>query len=119
MFLQPNSTDEHVHSVLEEMHYILEDVRKHQLQISNAQCKTMETLLKAIRKMVKKQSKVLKEVMIGNRTRQLHYEATLTAIAEQQRQILEALAKFTDDNAFVQLDAVSNLKETFLDAESL
>jgi hypothetical protein len=79
----------------------------------------MERLLKAIRKMVKRQSKVLKEVMIGNRTRQLHYEATLTAIAEQQRQIIEAFAKFTDDNAFVQLEPVSNLKETPLNAENL
>lgn len=116
MFLKPSSTDEHVHSVLEEMHSVLENVRKHQLQISNAQCATMERLLKAIRKVVKKQSKVLKEVMIGNRTRQLHYEGTLTAIAEQQRHILEALAKFTDDNAFVQLQPVSNFKENFMNA---
>lgn len=113
MFQQPSSTDEHVHAVLEEMHSILEDVRKHQLQISNAQCMTMERLLKAVCKMVKKQGKLLKEVMIGNRTRQLHYEATLTAIAEQQRQIIDALRKFSDDYAFVQLDPVSNLKEKF------
>ena len=57
MFLQPNSTDEHVHSVLEEMHSILEDVRKHQLQISNAQCKTMETLLKAFARWSKNRAK--------------------------------------------------------------
>ena len=55
--------------------------------------------------MVKKQSKVLKEVMIGNRTRQLHYEAP-DGHRRATATDIEALAKFTDDNAFVQLDAV-------------
>ena len=119
MFLSTSSTDDHVHSVLEDMHSILEDVRKHQLQISNTQCMTMERLLKALKKMVKKQSKMLKEVMIGNRTRQLHYEATLSAIAQQQQQIIDVLSKFSEDNAFVQLEPVSNLKETLLNAENL
>ena len=111
MFLRPNSVDEHVHGLLEDMHSILEDVRKHQLQISNAQCATMERLLKVVcqlikkqSKMVKKQSDTLRELMLGNHTRQLQYEATLTAIAEQQAQMMDALAKMSDDAGFVKLD---------------
>ena len=104
MFLHPNSVDEHLHALLEEIHGIIEDVRAHQLRISNAQCKTMEELLKVLRKMIEKQGKMLEEVLLGNRVRQLQYESTLDALAQQQRKIIEILEKWNLENNFITLN---------------
>lgn len=104
MFLSPISVDEHVHVLLEEIHGILETVRAHQLHISNSQCKSMEELLNVLRKMVDKQGKMLKEVLLGNRVRQLQYESTLDALAQQQQKIIEMLEKWNSENNFITLD---------------
>ena len=104
MFLSPTSVDEHVHALLEEIHGILEDVRAHQLKISNAQCKSMEELLKVLRRMIDKQGKMLNEVLLGNRVRQLQYEGTLNALAEQQQKVLNLLEKWTTENCFININ---------------
>ena len=104
MFLRPSCVDEHVHVLLEEIYNILESVKKHQLHISNAQCQSMEELIKVLGQLVKKQSKMLQEIMIGNHTRQLHYEATLNVLAEQQRQVLELLTKWSE-NSFISISS--------------
>ena len=104
MFLHPNSVDEHLHALLEEIHGIIEDMRAHQLRISDAQCKTMEELLKVLRKMIEKQGKMLEEVLLGNRVRQLQYESTLDALAQQQRKIIEILEKWNLENNFITLN---------------
>ena len=104
MFLSPTSVDEHVHALLEEIHGILEDVRNHQLKISNAQCQSMEELLKVLRRMIDKQGKMLNEVLLGNRVRQLQYEGTLNALAEQQQKVLNLLEKWTTENCFININ---------------
>lgn len=55
----------------------------------------MEELVNVLGGMLKRQGKVLKEVLIGNRLRQIHYETTLNVLAEQQRQTIELLKKWT------------------------
>jgi len=104
MFTRPSCVDEHIHVLLEEIYSILESVKKHQLRISSAQCQSMEELIKVLGRLVEKQSKMLQEVMIGNRTRQLHYEATLNVLAEQQRQVLELLTKWSE-NSFISISS--------------
>ena len=104
MFLSPTSVDEHVHALLEEIHGILEDVRAHQLKIRNAQCQSMEELLKALRRMIDKQGKMLTEVLLGNRVRQLQYEGTLDALAKQQEKVMDLIEKWTTENCFINVN---------------
>lgn len=101
MFLRPSFVDEHVHALLEEIHGILEDVRAHQMKISNVQCQSMEELLKVLRSMIDKQGKMLNEVLLGNRVRQLQYEGVLDALAKQQQKVLDLLEKWTTENCFI------------------
>lgn len=55
----------------------------------------MDELVNVLGGMLKRQGKLLKEVLIGNRLRQIHYETTLNVLAEQQRQTIELLKKWT------------------------
>lgn len=102
MFTRPSCVDEHVHALLEEIYDILKAVKKHQMCISEVQCQSMAELLKVLGQLVEKQSKLLREVLIGNNMRQLHYEATLNVLAEQQRQVLELLTKWSE-NSFISI----------------
>lgn len=102
MFTNPSCVDEHVHVLLEEIHSILASVKKHQLRISEAQCKSMDELVKVLGRLVDKQGKVLNEVLVGNHMRQLHYETTLNVLAEQQRQMIELLTKWSE-NSFINI----------------
>ena len=88
-------SDQRVHSALNEMRRILEDVKKHQMQISEKQCRSMDELVNVLGGMLKRQGKLLKEVLIGNRIRQIQYETTLNVLAEQQRQTIELLKRWT------------------------
>ena len=98
MFLSPSSVDEHVHALLEEIHDLLQSVKKHQLRISNVQCKSMDELVKVAAKLIERQGKVLEEVLLGNRMRQLHYEVTLNVLAKQQRKVLELVKKLSENS---------------------
>ena len=98
MFLSPSSVDEHVHALLEEIYNLLQSVKKHQLRISDVQCKSMDELVKVTAKMIERQGKVLEEVLLGNRMRQLHYEVTLNVLAEQQRKVLELIRKLSENS---------------------
>lgn len=60
------------------------------------QCKSMDELVKVVHKLVKRQGKVLEEVILGTRVRQLHYEATLNILAEQRQKILSVLERNMD-----------------------
>jgi hypothetical protein len=97
MFCSPQ-TDEHVHSLLEEMFEVLASVRKTQMNITQNQCKSMEAAVRVLSKMIDKQSKVLEEIKINAHQRQLQYECTLNMIAEQQRQTIELLEKHFKDS---------------------
>ena len=90
----------HINSLLLELRSMLGHIKKHQLRISDAQCKSMDELVKVVSQLVKKQEKVLEEVLLGNRVRQLHYEATLNILAEQQQKMLGVLEK-TMEESFV------------------
>ena len=92
MFRWP-ATDEHVHCLLEEIHTLLSATRKHQLVLSNKQCDTMNKAIDILEKMLKRQGKILEEVLLGSKLRQVQYETTLNMIIEQQRQTLEFLQK--------------------------
>ena len=92
MFCSPQ-TDEHVHSLLEEIFQILASVRKTQMNITQTQCKSMDAAVRVLSGMIDKQSKMLEEIKIGANMRQLQYEVTLNMIAEQQRQTIELLEK--------------------------
>ena len=104
MFTNPSCVDEHVHALLEEIYGILASVKKHQLRISEAQCKSMDELVKVLGRLVDKQGKVLNEVLVGNNMRQLQYETTLNVLAEQQRQMIELLTKWSE-NSFINISS--------------
>jgi len=93
MFCSPAQTDEHVHSLLEEIFQILASVRKTQMNITQTQCKSMDAAVRVLSKMIDKQSKMIEEIKIGANMRQLQYECTLNILAEQQKQIIELLEK--------------------------
>jgi len=103
MFTNPSCVDEHVHLLLEEIYDILNSVKKHQMRISEAQCKSMDELVKVLGRLVEKQGKMLKEVLVGHHMRQLHYETTLNVLAEQQRQVIELLTKWSE-NSFINVN---------------
>ena len=102
-------SDQRVHSPLNEMRRILEDVKNHQMQISEKQCRSMDELVNVLGGMLKRQGKLLKEVLIGNRIRQIQYETTLNVLAEQQRQTIELLKRWT---ASTEDDFVTIFKKT-------
>ena len=58
----------------------------------------MDELVKVVSQLVKKQEKVLEEVLLGNKVRQLHYEATLNILAEQQQKMLRVLEKNMEES---------------------
>ena len=97
MFCSPQ-TDEHVHSLLEEVFEILASVRKTQMNITQTQCKSMEAAVRVLTSMLEKQSKMIEELKINSNMRQLQYEATLNILAEQQRQTIELLEKHFNES---------------------
>ena len=97
MFCSPQ-TDEHVHSLLEEIFQILASVRKTQMNITQTQCKSMDAAVRVLSKMIDKQSKMIEELKINSNMRQLQYECTLNILAEQQKQIIELLEKHFKDS---------------------
>jgi len=97
MFCSPQ-TDEHVHSLLEEIFQILASVRKTQLTITQNQCKSMDAAVRLLSKMIDKQSKMIEELKINSNMRQLQYECTLNILAEQQKQIIELLEKHFNES---------------------
>ena len=97
MFCSPQ-TDEHVHSLLEEIFQILASVRKTQMNITQTQCKSMDAAVRVLSGMIDKQSKMIEELKINSNMRQLQYEATLNILAEQQRQTIELLEKHFNES---------------------
>ena len=85
--------DEHVHTLLEEIYDVLKSVKRHQLTISNEQCRTVNRAVDILGKMIEKQNKLIEEIKISSHMQQIRYEATLNILAEQQRQTIEFLQK--------------------------
>ena len=80
--------------MLEELFLQIRSVRKHQLEISNYQTKTMTAAINVLSKLVDRQAKILEEISISSKVRQLQYEALkelILLLSQQQQKILKAL----------------------------
>ena len=64
------------------------------MEISNYQTKTMTATINVLSKLVDRQAKILEEIAISSKVRQLQYEALkelILLISQQQQKILKAL----------------------------
>ena len=64
------------------------------MEISNYQTKTMTAAINVLSKLVDRQAKILEEIAISSKVRQLQYEALkelILLISQQQQKILKAL----------------------------